>query len=376
MPMIIELLMGGIKQQMITRSLIRKKQDRYEKYQNTIITMSVKDLAKKFEEYGKIKSSSQFLSLFGIALSLWFSLLSIDFTTKYKSIIWIREGIIVLTTIFTMLSFRALFMNVRSKTPKEMSISTMDDQYSEVEHTVIFIVKQTFEDDSIRILTHNHWGCSFLPYTKYDPKRDIKDQQKELIRNFCEPLNIKEEMVEIIDLDSKKNDIKRHAKTGQNALFEYRFYNVKISRTYYAHLFKKTEFKINKKKFMWKRIDGLLEEGTTVLKNGDVINHIKEVLDVNNLENAMEESEGVFKQKQLKVIWNITDKCAFSCEICGTHNELCGTKNLSEDELKHCLLSLATAKDCIGSLDFSGGDPLADKSTMEIIKYSKSIFDF
>lgn len=68
----------------------------------------------------------------------------------------------------------------------------------------------------------------------------------------------------------------------------------------------------------------------------------------------------------IKVIWNITNQCGFNCDICATHSD---REELNLSQKKNALqsiLSLDVAQ--IRELDFSGGDPLYQAESTQIIR--------
>ncbi len=66
-----------------------------------------------------------------------------------------------------------------------------------------------------------------------------------------------------------------------------------------------------------------------------------------------------------KIIWNITKKCGFHCDICATQSD--GKRELSYEEKRKVLLEICSLKKEIMELDFAGGDPLFDKESRKII---------
>lgn len=68
----------------------------------------------------------------------------------------------------------------------------------------------------------------------------------------------------------------------------------------------------------------------------------------------------------IKVIWNITNQCGFNCDICATHSDR-EELNLSQKRnALQSILSLDVAQ--IRELDFSGGDPLYQAESTQIIR--------
>lgn len=68
----------------------------------------------------------------------------------------------------------------------------------------------------------------------------------------------------------------------------------------------------------------------------------------------------------MKIIWNITNQCGFSCDICATHSD---REELNFSQKKIALQSiLSLEKEQIRELDFSGGDPLYQAESTQIIR--------
>lgn len=67
-----------------------------------------------------------------------------------------------------------------------------------------------------------------------------------------------------------------------------------------------------------------------------------------------------------KIIWNITKKCGFHCNICATQSD--ERTELSYEEKRQVLLRICSLESEITELDFAGGDPLFDKDSKEIVR--------
>lgn len=68
----------------------------------------------------------------------------------------------------------------------------------------------------------------------------------------------------------------------------------------------------------------------------------------------------------IKIIWNITNQCGFHCDICATYSD-CKELNFSQKrDALQSILSFSTAQ--IRELDFSGGDPLYQAESTQIIR--------
>lgn len=68
----------------------------------------------------------------------------------------------------------------------------------------------------------------------------------------------------------------------------------------------------------------------------------------------------------MKIIWNITNKCGYHCDICATYSN---RKELTFSGKRYALQSiLSIGAEKIRELDFSGGDPLYDEQSTQIIR--------
>lgn len=73
----------------------------------------------------------------------------------------------------------------------------------------------------------------------------------------------------------------------------------------------------------------------------------------------------------LKIIWNITNKCGYDCEICATYSD---RSELDFEAKKHVLSSiLSLGIQNITEVDFAGGDPLFVEDSIQIIHSAISI---
>lgn len=68
----------------------------------------------------------------------------------------------------------------------------------------------------------------------------------------------------------------------------------------------------------------------------------------------------------IKIIWNITNKCGFNCDICATHSDREELSLSRKKDALQSILSLDAAQ--IRELDFSGGDPLYQAESTQIIR--------
>lgn len=67
----------------------------------------------------------------------------------------------------------------------------------------------------------------------------------------------------------------------------------------------------------------------------------------------------------LKIIWNITNKCGYNCEICGTYSDRNELNFEFKKKVLDSILTLGTQN--IIEVDFAGGDPLFTVDSINII---------
>lgn len=71
-----------------------------------------------------------------------------------------------------------------------------------------------------------------------------------------------------------------------------------------------------------------------------------------------------------KIVWNLTNKCPFDCQICAAFANSREIKNINKYRILESLLTLGKDNICI---DFSGGDPLVDTEDINLIKQASKI---
>lgn len=69
--------------------------------------------------------------------------------------------------------------------------------------------------------------------------------------------------------------------------------------------------------------------------------------------------------RPLKVIWNITNKCGYDCEICATYSDREELDTEGKIRVLDSILSIGVQN--ITEIDFAGGDPLFAADTIDII---------
>lgn len=75
--------------------------------------------------------------------------------------------------------------------------------------------------------------------------------------------------------------------------------------------------------------------------------------------------------RNLTVTWNITKNCLYNCNICATRND---RMELDSKQKLHVLHSIIDTKHYqISELDFAGGDPITDESSLQTILLAKKL---
>lgn len=343
----------------------KKKGKLISDYGNLNIVISVQDLLAKLENYHKY----DIISLLGLFLTLSLNLYFCDFKDKFG----ISKENIKIVYIFITIFVFGLFISTVIKAIKSKKIPDICDEmvresFEAIEHTAVFIIKQ-LEDNNNKILVQNgKWSCYFLPYTMYDKNSAIEEQKQSLTKNLAEQIGIDVSSVNIKyleDMDTKR--IKRYKPANEERLFEYKFFSVEINPVTYHKLVTS-----NNNNCSWKTLKELLDDGATMAYNNDIVNYLKESNCLEKLETSCRKD--LLLDKPLKIIWNITNKCPYNCNICCTDSNS-ETRELSYEEKIRGLVSISTLKDYIKEIDFAGGDPLANKNDKEIIKYANCIFN-
>lgn len=188
----------------------------------------------------------------------------------------------------------------------------------------------------------------FLPHCNMDKNLAIDAQEKIIIQNLQKDFNIKEaDVIEVIPVDGDVYySIKPiHGSIKMNAFV---FYDITIKE----HAKDKLIQQNNNRR--WISIDKMKKTTDAMSTNKDVIELLEDFP-------APKESF-VNLLGDLKIIWNITSKCPYNCNICATFDAK-RTELNANDKLK-VLNSVCSAKHMIKNLDFAGGDPLHfDEST-------------
>lgn len=344
------------------------KEDLLKHYGGLKIVTSVNGMINSFESYKRY----DVFGLFGVTLTLYLNLLFCDFQD-----IWVftatqlSYGYYFITMMVSMALIYQIYKVFNSKSIVDVYKEIIHESISGDQPTAVFIIKHQSEGKNKMLVQRGSWGCYFLPYYKYDVKRCIEDQIDIMEKNLAEKIGLPHNSVKIeylSHMDTKS--IKRYKPNNDERLFEYKFFFVEINPVNY---YKITTTKIGT--WEWKTLEELQDDGTTMAYNSDIINYLKESNCIES--HSISKMEKPLLNKPIKIIWNLTNKCPYQCDICAVNSDTINSeaKELSQEEKIKALVSISTIKDYIKEIDFAGGDPLAIQDDRDIIKYARCIFN-
>lgn len=300
----------------------------------------------------KIKTGYFFF--LGLFLSTWIAFFTISenkWTTS--KIIYITIAAIISLTTF------GYFLKYHSSNKKKNMLDLIKEKAdNEADYSALFIISNIKISNGrkvIKILLQpkESWNCDFLPHIDIDKNLSLTEQEDSLVKGLAGKLNVQDKHIKITHLeDAGSYSIKRSIPENTEKVFEYEFYHVTIDNYLQNDL-------MNRGK--WMDIDLLADNVDTIRVNGDVVDSLMRI------KGRITESfiDSYPLNNKVKIIWNITKKCSFNCDICATHSD-CKTE-LTHSEKAQALLSILTIKDSISEFNFAGGDPLLSDDSKKII---------
>lgn len=277
---------------------------------------------------------------------------------------------IVYTTIIgisSLVNIMMLVSKILNKKPNKINETIYEQAKEETKYSALFIISRETTDlngvrkKNILVQAKDNWKCDFLPYVDIDKKIPLDEQSDSLKKQLASKININETFIKISHIeDGGCYSIKYSVPEQTERIFKYEFYNVFIDSFVEPSLFKTEK---------WIEIDDFYSDANIMRINGDVIDNL------NRLRSKICDSfyEPNDNKNSMKIVWNITNKCAFNCKICATCSNT-GTE-LTESEKYQALLSILTISDNIRELNFAGGDPLANEVDRKIIRTARTIFE-
>ncbi len=243
--------------------------------------------------------------------------------------------------------WRETHNSLKRQTPKNLNNMLIEKAKEDIKYTGIVRIVYKQKGQLQYLIDENF----FLPHCNLDNKHTINQQNENLLQSLQEKFGIKENsIIRVTPVDEKIHySIKPiHGSIQMNAFV---FYDAFIKEQDKEKLISQND------KRRWASIDQMKKNTVAMATNKDVIDLLED------FPNPVESFINVLGN--IKIIWNITSKCPYNCDICATHDD---SRNELELKDKYIVLnSICTAKHMIKNLDFAGGDPLHfDDSTTVI----------
>jgi len=301
--------------------------------------------------------------LLGIVSTFWISFFLTDMDTSSSGVV----AAMTLMSALALVTLGLLIFSVKTYFSKSLLKKMQSEAQNNSEWNVIFIVSSTWR-------TRNHgglkqflvefnkaWQCDFLPHLPLDKNKTYEEQIGASELYIASLLNVPITSVQL-NFICERTNVKFHIHDGKEKVIKYSFVNVIIvDQSSYTLKQMRKHFESKKSRRYWRTIEKLHEDINTVTNNFDVLKYIDE------LRGQIRDfsSEERFEVSNLKIIWNITKKCGYTCNICATHDDK--REELSLEAKKAVLLSILVKRANINEIDFSGGDPLCCAENKAII---------
>jgi MoaA/NifB/PqqE/SkfB family radical SAM enzyme len=277
--------------------------------------------------------------------------------------------IVVIITVLALANLFLLFMFVRSllswlknrRYGPARILSELRDVQVERDMTYVFIVKKELSGVAhVLVLDNEDWGF-ILPYAI--TKLELGQEELAKIVAALFPAN-KFDLEPLPKLDLN-DEIKVHPRRLELARFSYRFVFLSCQSGYRD--FKNSLDFSSIKRWQWLSLDALRRHEKTMLNNADVILHLNSDHVLDTIRDSFPAPRFVSNAlpKNLKIVWNITNKCSFGCSFCATHRDG-AAESLGFRERIKIAMELSRLPD--PRIDFAGGDPLGDPDAVEAIR--------
>lgn len=254
-----------------------------------------------------------------------------------------------------------IMFSKRSKS-KDILNEIYNDSFNRADYTGIFLITRVLKsevpgkNDIISIMTQNH-SSSGTPFMVYQDLKEcmVNDQLnlEEVKKKLADDVGIQPDAISISVKDDTFREIKRTSSPGNEKMIRYVYFETKIPED----LREKVE-----QKYEWKTLDSMFKDPQIMSRNADLLYNVKQHLNYGVQDSFYKDTDVI----PIKIIWNITSKCNYNCDICATYRKDC--KELDIDKKCRILMNLLSiGKDRIREIDFSGGDPLFDSDSWDII---------
>ncbi|MCU0285250.1 MAG: radical SAM/SPASM domain-containing protein [Acidobacteria bacterium] len=271
-------------------------------------------------------------------------------------------GLLLLISIVWFVKSIRLWFNNRHNSIDDLKKEIFSSEIKH-EHNYVFILKKNIDSiPKLLFLKKSQWGF-MLPYLKFEKELEEKEIEKEISKYF-RGIKVNINRLEHLALSDV---IKKKPEEGYMK-FSYIFYHVIVHSNFltFKQLIDSSSSLAN---YSFKALSELREELFTMKSNSDIVNYLAEENVFDSSEESFVDPTSKVLPSDLKVIWNITDKCSFDCKFCATNrdtiqNELTFDKRIDiAEELK----KIEGVK-----IDFAGGDPLYDNESKKAIKHISS----
>lgn len=271
--------------------------------------------------------------------------------------------------IMFILGLMTCFYAIKKPSSRKIIDDVIKSLYEKKEYTAIILMKTQVNGAPKILVQHQEsWQSYLLPYCHYNPK-DTENEIMECIKRELSHILELPEHVFIVENPYKQNvffRIKKNLSHGSVSLIQFCFYSVRLQENINSSRFTKTHFP----QFSWKSKVELRQDGGTMSSNGDVLSIIEEESMIQKTPFAF--SGDSFRLRDLnrsfRIIWTITNHCAYECKICATNSGKDMKCSLSHEEKEKVLFNISSISQYIESLDISGGDPLLDDEDQELIR--------
>ena len=302
----------------------------------------------------------------GVAISLFTSFLGLlasliaSMTSQGADWASFMIGFLALAAFVAAIVFFALFLESdrQLRTYSEMDAYSViqEKTVSETLYTALIIICYQGPDGDQKIMTIE--DNYFLPHCKMDPCKDAKGQVEAVIQELQAEYHIRKK--DILSVEPLHENLEFrvklvHGKLRQNGFI---FFNVKLNKQIRSSVLKT-------KGVRWLSLDEMKALPTAMAGNQDVI------IELTDRRGEYTDSF-VDVIGDIRIIWNITEKCGFNCAICATRDD--SRKELESKEKMRVLNSVSTAISRISSIDFAGGDPGFSSDSLEVIQSAINTF--
>ena len=271
-------------------------------------------------------------------------------TINIKILISVFSIIFLFLTFWFFIKMIQAWIKLKRIGRQDLETYLLDEAKKDIRYTALLIIcYQKSKTGEVSFMTEKNGN--YLVHCDMDPFKGVDEQRESIINYLANTYNIhKNHIVDVIPLSGNPFfSIKPiHEKPTQNAFV---FFQIKLKK-------KAKQSLSTHKDVSWKSIQEMEDMPELMGRNQDIVMALNE--NKTKIFDSFDDYRG-----PLHIIWNITNKCPYSCAICATHDD--ARKELkTEDKLK-VLNNIFSAKESISTLDFAGGDPMCDSGTRTVI---------